>query len=76
MLVTVTMEVSGILVVTVTAGAVLLTVVINLNFNSGNVNWQNNNNRLNGFPVRGVLVEHSFCLCAIDKTIAFFLCIH
>ena len=48
----------------------------NLNFNSGNVNWQNNNNRLNGFPVRGVLVEHSFCLCAIDKTIAFFLCIH
>ena len=31
----------------------------NLNFNNGNVNWQNNNNRYNGFPVRGVLAEHS-----------------
>ena len=31
----------------------------NLNFNSSNVNWQNNNNRHNGFAVRGVLGEHS-----------------
>ena len=43
----------------------------NLNFNSGNVNWQNNNNRYNGYAVRGVLGEHSSCpfLCYRQRSL-------
>jgi hypothetical protein len=37
----------------------------NLNFNSGGVNPQNNNNRFNGFSVRAV--QHSF----LDKLLFF-----
>jgi hypothetical protein len=48
----------------------------NLNFNNGDVNWDNNNNRYNGYPVRGVLAEHSsisFYAVGIPYSIFLFL---
>lgn len=43
----------------------------NMNFNSDNVNWDNNNNRYNGYSVRGVLGEHSSCPLLCHKFVTY-----
>jgi hypothetical protein len=48
----------------------------NMNFNSSDVNWQNNNNRYNGFSLRGVVGEHllfAFNVVSLELATFFFV---